>query len=222
MKYNNIIVKYDNKKIEKMKRILSEFLEGYKNITFYVDTREQDTFLLNQFKKYKLKVEEKKLKYGDFGFWLPALQFGHDDCKCCYERKKDISEIIGNLNDDKDRFSFTRFEREIYNASAEGYDFKWVCGSGSWNDVKIGNYPAHKNKQGKEVKMNPKSLTGRIRSIETDLRYKLEFIPKQDMLFDICTFFYYHIRTHFLKYATAQDFNNIMKYNKDVKLSKKK
>lgn len=223
MKYSNIIVKYDKKKIDKMKRILSEFLDGYKNIIFYVDTREQDTFLLNQFKKYKLNVDDKKhLKYGDFGFYIPFLNLSHDDIKCCYERKKDITEIIGNLTADIDQFGLTRFEREIYNASAEGYNFKWVCGSNNWNDVRMGNYPEHTNKHGKKVKMNPKALTGMIKAIESDLHYTLEFINKDDMLYDICTFFYYNIRTYILKYANIQLFNDIEKFNKSNKVSKKK
>ena len=191
MKYSNLIVKYDDKQIQKMKRILNTFLEGYKNITFIVDTREKDFVLLNQLKKFKVNVRQEKLKYGDYGFEVPFLNINNDIVKCCYERKKNISEIISNMNDDKDNFGLTRFEREIYNAVSDGYNFKWVCGSGNWRDVYKGNYPSRTNRFGVTVKTNPNSLVGKIKSLETDLNIKLEFIPIEDMLFDICTFFKY-------------------------------
>jgi len=90
----------DNKKLEKIKRQVTKKIqkEFKENITFYIDTREQENeHIICFLSKNFFKMEIKKLDVGDYSFSYKNKQYYNE---FILERKKK-NEFVGNMIENK-------------------------------------------------------------------------------------------------------------------------
>lgn len=208
----------------KKDRIMREFFKDFNNMIIRIDSREQDNYVFTQLMKYKInciggKLEDGsyykskiKVDYGDFGISVPFLALDEKEVNLCYERKSSISEIIGNLTDDKDENGMTRLEREFYNATREGYRIRFVCESGSWNEIYNGAYRSA---------MKTNALVSKLKALESRYNAPLEFIDKKVITFDVAISFKMAVREFLFKNGANSHFKAIEDWNKKVRVYKK-
>ena len=82
-----------------------------KSISILVDTDEKEnSHVIKFFEKKKLLIKNKSLNFGDYSFYLPKneeLGINRDiffDKLLTIERKNSLSELAGNLGNDRNRF----------------------------------------------------------------------------------------------------------------------
>lgn len=201
---------YKNYKNKIYGKLIKEFLHDYSNIIFAIDTREQDKSVEQMFKKYGLNYEVRKVDFGDFGFRVLNTGINEKSLKLCYERKANIDEIINNLTAKRDENYMNRIEREFFTAKQQGYNIRFVCEKGSWEDIYNSNYRS---------KIKPKPLIAMLKTLEFRYWVKLEFIPKTVLTYDIATTIKYLIRESLIQKGTPDTFAKIKHL---IEMSKKR
>ena len=106
-----MILRRENKILDKYKFTDKEMEELISSMTILVDTREQkNNHITDYFDRKKINYKNKALSYGDYSFMIPAnekLSLPRDlyfNNSCVIERKGSLEEISGNLTNGRDRF----------------------------------------------------------------------------------------------------------------------
>ena len=122
-----------------------EIKELLGSIVVLIDTREQDNeHICKYLSQKKIPYESKKLDYGDYSVKIPKNEeigvqrdFFFDD-SVVVERKGSLSELAGNLTNDR-----TRFESELIRA--KGANIALMVENATYADLVMGRYRSDYN-----------------------------------------------------------------------------
>lgn len=149
-----------------------------------VDSREQDLFNYKIFNKNGIQTVRRKLDVGDY-----AIQYKNGYIpKITIERKSCIEELLSNLTDRrKDEQGLNRFYRELERAKENGFKVILLIEDGNfYTNVKKGNY---------RNKVNPKSASGLIFSLEAKYsNLHIVWMDRREVPGYINTILYYKLR----------------------------
>ena len=157
--------------------------ELLKSIVFIVDTREQDTHILdNYFDKNNILYIRRKLPNGDYSFMLPkneSLGIMTDitfENEIAIERKGSLDELAGNFTKGRDTI-----EKEFATSKAKLY----LVIEGKYHDICTQNYRS---------KYDKKSFMATLHTFYERYNVPFVFVEKEDIgKFIYCTM-YYHLR----------------------------
>lgn len=148
------------------------------------DTREQDIFIPQILCKNGIQTIRRKLDVGDY-----AIQYKNGYIpKITIERKSCIEELLSNLTDRrKDEQGLNRFYRELERAKENGFKVILLIEDGNfYTNVKKGNY---------RNKVNPKSASGLIFSLEAKYsNLHIVWMDRREVPGYINTILYYKLR----------------------------
>lgn len=169
--------------IGKYKYTDKEIKQLLDSIVLITDTREQDTYIMDWFKKKKKSVVKKKLDFGDYSFYLPKneglgiLKDTWFNDEIVIERKNSLEEIIGNMTTDNG----SRLEKELALCPAK----MTVVIEDQYDRACLGTYNS---------KYNRKSLLGKLAAYEHRYNVPIRFLRKESVPVFIYTYFYYYLR----------------------------
>lgn len=158
-----------------------------KSITVLIDTRERENkhdHILQFFEAKNIPWKQMKLDQGDYSFYVPKdedlgiIRDTYFDKEIIIERKKDLSEISGNLTAER-----TRIKTEFALAPQRKV---LLIESGSYKDIALGNYKTQYDKN---------SFLASIHSIWHEFNIPVMFMPDKNYtgLF-IINYFRYYLR----------------------------
>jgi ERCC4-type nuclease len=148
-----------------------QITEYLNEMVIICDTREnENSHIIDYFKKNNIKYVVRGLKFGDYSFELPELsRIGADakpfEFKIVVERKASLEEISGNLSQNRERF-----ENEFSRAAACNAKVIVMVESGSYEDIINHKYGTD---------LNPKSFMASIFAFKTRYNLGFEFVPKK-------------------------------------------
>ncbi len=159
------------------------------NIEIIIDTRENSIKHLTDFwDKQKIPYKFEKLDQGDYSFRIlscPEIGFSgmsYADA-IAIERKSDLTELSGNVSQQRDRF-----ERELQRAKENNMDFTLLVEDGSFEDIIRHKY---------NTNLNEKSFIASLLTFRYRYNIAIEFIPKKYAGAWIYRHFYYFARNIF-------------------------
>ena len=163
--------------------------EIIKSMIILEDTREQtNKHIIDFFDKKKIAHKSKKLDFGDYSFYIPRnelLSINRDiffDKDIVVERKNSLSEIAGNIGEQR-----TRFESElIRKKDAKMY---LIIEDDNWSNLINGLYTAD---------YRPNAFIGTLSAFEARYDIRIEFITKSLMGWRIHQIFKYYLREKLL------------------------
>jgi ERCC4-type nuclease len=143
------------------------------SITILIDTREHSegncAAIMRYFDSKGIKHIRKALKFGDYSFYIPAFpEIGLDtsssfENELVFERKASITELSGNLSQNRERF-----ENEFIRAKEVGAKVILLVENGSFMDIL-----QHKYRTG----LNEKSYIASLFSFQHRFNIDIQFIP---------------------------------------------
>ena len=159
----------------------SQLKERLKDLTIIVDTREQQTHVMEYFDKHKIQYKNRALETGDYSMMLGDLTFERD---VVCERKHSLDELCQNLTHDRQRF-----EREFIRAKAYNTKVYLIIENATWSDIFLGNYRS---------KTAPKSLVGSLLSWMVRFNITVLFCKPEETARIIWGIFYYYTKEKLL------------------------
>lgn len=169
--------------------------EILRNITIIIDTRENEiSHLTRYFDSKNIKYIRRKLDFGDYSFEVapfPELNLTEPlsfEKSIAIERKADLTELSGNLAQNRERF-----EKEMLRAKEAGAKLTILVEGGSWDKI-----IEHKYKTG----LSEKSYMASLFSFYHRYGVDIQFIPAKYSGMFIYGQFYYMFR-EFLKELSA-------------------
>lgn len=176
-----------------IKKLLKE------NFMILYDTREQqNSHILAYFDSKKIPYKRKKIDEGDY---TAIITKRHDMgiyrdlyFPVAIERKNSVDELAGNLSEKTDTHDDIRLIRELQRAKSKGVKLYMVIeDKDAMEHIKAGKYRSQ---------YRPTAFYGRVRSIQTQYLYGMEFINKIDAGNTIYGILKYSVR-NFLKELDA-------------------
>lgn len=159
----------------------SELKERLKELTIIVDTREQQTHVMEYFKKQGIPYKRRALETGDYSAMLGNMTMERD---VICERKHNLDELCQNFTSER-----LRFEREFLRAKAYGTKVHLIVENASWGDVFLGNYRS---------KVSPKSLVASLLSWMVRFNVSITFCKPEETARIIYGIMYYYVREQLL------------------------
>lgn len=159
----------------------SELKERLKELTIIVDTREQQTHVMEYFEKQGIPYKRRTLETGDYSAMLGNMTMERD---IICERKHNLDELCQNFTSER-----LRFEREFMRAKAYGTKVHLIIENATWSDIFLGNYRS---------KLPPKSLLGSLLSWMVRFNVSVVFCKPDETARIIYGIFYYHVRERLL------------------------
>ena len=156
------------------------------NIEIIADTREQDNLhILSFFDKQKVPYKIEKLDTGDYSCIVkPIEEIGFEGVsfadKVAIERKSNLTELAGNVAQERDRFC-----RELQRAKDSNMAFTILVENGSFEDI-----INHRYRTG----LNEKSYIASLLSFKYRYNISIEFIRREYVGNWIYRHFYYYVR----------------------------
>ncbi|WP_338433518.1 ERCC4 domain-containing protein [Clostridium tyrobutyricum] len=176
-----------------IKKLLKE------NFMILYDTREQqNSHILAYFDSKKISYKRKKIDEGDY---TAIITKRHDMgiyrdlyFPVAVERKNSVDELAGNLSEKTDTHDDIRLIRELQRAKSKGVKlYMMIEDKNAMDHIKAGEYRSQ---------YRPTAFYGRLRSIQTQYLYGMEFINKIDAGNTIYGILKYSVR-NFLKELDA-------------------
>lgn len=163
------------------------------NYKVIIDTREKCTeHITDIFKKNNVKYEFKKLCVGDYRIQIDSEGSAYTP-PIVIERKANLSELIGNLLDERDANGKTRLHRELDRSLLSGTRVILLIEDANWYEKMLkGIYIS---------KANPKAIRGMILSLQA--RYpnvSIVGVSKEHSASYINWVLYYHLREKLKEY----------------------
>lgn len=155
----------------------SELKERLKELTIIVDTREQQTHVMEYFEKQGIPYKRRALETGDYSAMLGNMTMERD---VICERKHNLDELCQNFTSER-----LRFEREFLRAKAYGTKVFLIIENATWTDIFLGNYRS---------KTSPKSLMGSLLSWMVRFNVTVTFCKPEESARIIYGIFYYAAR----------------------------
>ena len=162
-------------------------LQILKDIIIIIDSREKENFyIIDWFDSKGIKYIERKLEYGDYSFYCPPIpEIGFDEQTSfekiiIIERKADLSELSGNLSQQRDRF-----ERELERSLSDKAKFILMVENGSWDKIIEHRY---------RTDFNEKSYLASLFSFSHRYNIQVQFVPAKYAGMFIYSQFYYMLR----------------------------
>lgn len=157
------------------------------SITILLDSREQkNTHIVEWLDKKKKPYKQKKLDFGDYGFFIPqneSLGIMKDldfSSKIVFERKQNIDEFVSNIVSDR-----TRIEREFALCPAK---IEMIIENSQYKDLRDGNYRGN---------YKPESVLGTIHSWKYKYGVDFQFMPDpNDTPLYMYLSFYHYLRNY--------------------------
>ena len=159
----------------------SEIKERLKELTIIVDTREQQTHVMEYFEKQHIPYKRRALETGDYSAMLGNMTMERD---VICERKHNLDELCQNFASDR-----LRFEREFMRAKAYGTKVYLIIENATWSDIFLGNYRS---------KLPTKSLLGSLLSWMVRFNVTVIFCKPEETARIIHGLFYYYVRERLL------------------------
>lgn len=155
--------------------------EELKKLSIICDTREQQTHCQEYFEKNKIPTIVRKLDIGDYSAQINEMTLETD---VAIERKHNLSELAGNLGQDR-----LRFEREFIRAKAYGTKVFLLIEDAGWQDIYLHNYRS---------RLSPKSLMASLMSWQVRFNITVWFCEKENTARLIHQILYYAAREQLL------------------------
>lgn len=159
----------------------SELKKRLSDLKIIVDTREQQTHIVEYFEKHKIPYDNRALETGDYSAMVGNMTLERD---VVCERKHSLDELCQNYSNDR-----ARFEREFIRAKAYGTKIFLIVENATWTDVFLGNYRS---------KLSSKSLMGSILSWLARFPVTLLFCKPEETPRLIYGILYYYTREELL------------------------
>ena len=153
----------------------AKYNEFMKKVCVLVDTRERENkHILDALDKYGVKVERRKLDYGDYSFTVDNRDFS---MSCVVERKANVDELYQNTMQDRGRI-----EKEFEAASTLSNEFTLLIECvDSWEALRQYEVPDWQMAQNPQrvVKDIGNHVHNTLKCWEPDSRYgfRVEFVP---------------------------------------------
>lgn len=142
-----------------------------KNMIVLVDTAEKEnSHIIDYFNKKKISWRKKSLQFGDYSCELKRNDDLNLPCDVTLEnivvieRKKDLTELAGNLKDGRERF-----HNEFIETIRVGCQTTHLMiENGSWKDIETGNY---------KFAYDAKTFYNSLLSFSNRYNIKIDFVP---------------------------------------------
>lgn len=141
-------------------KLIKELLS---QITIIVDTREnENSHILKYFAAKGIKYIERKLDFGDYSFEIEGKSFEN---RIAIERKASLTELSGNLAQNRERF-----EAEFARAREANAKVIMMVENGSYDGILGHKY---------RTNLNEKSYAASIFTFRHRYNLEIEFIPEK-------------------------------------------
>lgn len=159
----------------------SEIKERLKELTIIVDTREQQTHVMEYFERQHIPYKRRALETGDYSAMLGNMTMERD---VICERKHNLDELCQNFTSER-----LRFEREFMRAKAYGTKVVLIVENATWSDIFLGNYRS---------KTSSKSLLGSLLSWMVRFNITVTFCKPEETARIMWGIFYYYAKEKLL------------------------
>lgn len=160
------------------------------SIIIIIDSGEQENkHIIDYFEKKKIAYKIKKINTADYSFAIPAIEginerFKIFDNLAVIERKRDVSEIAGNLKEDR-----KRLENEFIRGRLKRTFQILIEESNGYENILNGNYRSE---------YKPASFLATIQSFASRYNFNFIFLDKKLTGNYIYHYFYYYLRNYLL------------------------